>query len=490
MFKNQEVLSGRVSKQDFDEQEPQLRVDLINAQFDLNEADFSVVIIIAGDDRLGANQLGDRFNEWMDARYIDTNVFVKRSQEEEQRPRFWRYWRVLPANGRMGVFGGAWPLQAVSDSITGKINKKQFQHRLDQINTFEKQLADNGTLILKFWCHLPDEALKKQLKKSKKHPDRKWWREEQDWEVFDKFRRQPKAVDQMLEQTNTPGAPWFVIDGSNARFRDLTVANIIRDRVQERIANPPKPDVSKRVEEEYEDYIGQVDLSLAYEKDDYKKLLTRYQRRLHTLMREAHDKGIPTVLAFEGWDAGGKGGNIRRLTSALPARSYKVVPIAAPTEEERVRHYLWRFWRHMPKAGNLVIFDRTWYGRVTVERIEGFAKPHEWQRAYDEINDFEEQLTESGMVVQKFWLHISQEEQLARFQAREKTSYKKYKITDEDYRNRAKWDDYMVAVNELIAKTDTPNAPWHLVPANNKYYARIYVLKTVCDALAKAIRKA
>jgi polyphosphate kinase 2 (PPK2 family) len=268
------------------------------------------------------------------------------------------------------------------------------------------------------------------------------------------------------------------------------VAGIIRDRIQERLANAPKPVASKRKKQEFEDALGQVDLSVGLEKEDYKGQLARLQRRFHGLMRDAHKKGISTVLAFEGWDAGGKGGTIRRLTGALPARSYKVVPIAAPTEEERVRHYLWRFWRYMPRAGNMVIFDRTWYGRVTVERIEGFAKPNEWQRAYDEIKDFEAQLAESGMVVLKFWLHISQEEQLARFQAREVTSYKKYKITEEDYRNRAKWDDYTVAVNEMIAKTNTPYAPWHIVPANNKYYARVYVLKTVCDALAKAIKKA
>ncbi len=490
MFKNQEVISGRISKQEFDEQEPQLRVDLLNAQFDLNEADFSVVIVIAGDNRLSSNQLGDRLNEWMDSRFIDTNVFLQRTQEEEQRPRSWRYWRVLPADGRMGVFGGAWPLKVVADSLGGKLNKKQFQHRLDQINTFEKLLADDGTLILKFWCHLPDEEYKKRLKKEKKNPDRNWWVDEQDWEVLDRFRKQPKAAEEMLQQTNTPEAPWFVVDCTNARFRDMTVAGIIRDRVQARLENPPKPKATKVVKQEYEDALGKADLSAALEKDEYKKQLAKYQKRFHNLMRKANEKGTSMALAFEGWDAGGKGGTIRRLTSALPARSYKVIPIAAPTEEERVRHYLWRFWRHMPRAGNVVIFDRTWYGRVTVERIEGFAKPYEWQRAYGEINDFEEQLAERGMVVLKFWLHISQEEQLARFQAREVTSFKKYKITEEDYRNRARWDDYTVAVNEMIAKTNTTYAPWHVVPANNKYNARIYVLKTVCNALEKALKKA
>jgi polyphosphate kinase 2 (PPK2 family) len=206
-------------------------------------------------------------------------------------------------------------------------------------------------------------------------------------------------------------------------------------------------------------------------------------------MRQAHNNGVSTVLAFEGWDAGGKGGTIRRLTNALPSRAYKVIPIAAPSSEEKSRHYLWRFWHRLPRAGNAVFFDRSWYGRVTVERIEGFATAHEWQRAYDEINDFEAQLADHGMLVLKFFMHISPEEQLQRFQKREKTPYKKYKITHEDYRNRSKWDQYAAAVNEMVAKTDTPHAPWHLVPANDKRFARIYVLKTVCAGLERMLKR-
>jgi polyphosphate:AMP phosphotransferase len=489
MFEDNGIQTGQVAKRDFEEQEDQLRVDLVNAQFDLDKADFSVVIIIVGDDRIGANHLGNRLNEWMDARYIDTNIFLQRSIEEAERPRFWRYWKVLPAAGRIGVFGGAWPLNAVSDRLKKNISNKDFAQRLEQIKTFEQELADDGTLVLKFWIHLPEAQLKKRLKKADKDPDRSWWTDDHDWDVFDKIRDASKAIKQMLETTHTVAAPWHVIDGSDGNFRDLTVAGIIRDALQTRLNNPPQPIASERKKEEFPDLLAKVDLSQSLAKDDYKKQLAKYQRRFHQLMLDAHNKKITTVLAFEGWDAGGKGGNIRRLTNAIPARSYKVVSIAAPTDEEHKRHYLWRFWRYLPRAGNAIIFDRTWYGRVTVERIEGFAAPHEWQRAYREINDFEQQLVDRGMVVLKFWLHISPEEQLARFQAREKTPYKKYKITDEDYRNRGKWDDYVEAVNEMVAKTDTKGAPWHLVPANDKRFARIYVLKTVCAALEKAVKR-
>jgi polyphosphate:AMP phosphotransferase len=490
MFKKDELLSGRISKQEFEEQEVQLRVDLLNAQFDLAEADFSVVIVLGGDDRIGANQVIDRLNEWLDSRHIDTNVFFKRTAEEKERPRFWRYWRVLPADGRTAIFGGAWPLSALSDRLSKTINKKGFEERLTQINTLERELADDGTLILKYWIHLPPAELKKRLKKSKKDPDRSWWREEQDWEVFEKFTSSPKVVREMLETTNTETAPWYVVDGKDDRFRDMQVCMTLLEALRGRLDNPPQPAAAetKTEQEEYPDAVGAVDLSQVMEKDEYKLQLTKYQRRYHMLMRKAHENGVSTVLAFEGWDAGGKGGAIRRLTGALPARSYKVVPIAAPTQEERLHHYLWRFWRYIPKAGNVVIFDRTWYGRVTVERIEGFASDAEWQRAYDEINDFEKQLANRGMVVLKFWLHISPEEQMARFKAREVTPYKKHKITEEDFRNRAKWDDYAVALNELVAKTSKKHAPWHLIPANDKRFARVYILKTVCDALEKALK--
>jgi polyphosphate:AMP phosphotransferase len=488
MFQDDIILSGRVSKKELEKQVSQLRVDLVNAQFDLDKADFSVVVVIGGNDRIGANALADRLNEWMDARFIDTRVFTERTQEERERPRFWRYWHALPAAGRMAIYGGAWPVATLADRLNSVLSKTQFATRLQQINNFEGELAEDGTLVLKFWLHLPRAALKRRLKKAEKDPDRGWWVQDKDWEVFKRFDEIAKPVNTILQATHSEHAPWHVINSSNNNFRDLTVAGIIRDAVQARLENPPVALAPEPRDQQYEDALAKVDLNQVLEKPQYKKLLDKYQRRFHLLMREAYDNGISTVLAFEGWDAGGKGGTIRRLTHALPSRSYKVIPIAAPSSEEKSRHYLWRFWRHLPRVGSAVIFDRTWYGRVTVERIEGFATAAEWQRAYDEINDFEQQLADRGMLVLKFWMHISREEQLARFKAREVTDYKKYKITEEDYRNRGKWDDYVLAVNEMVARTNTEHAPWHLVPANDKRTARIFVLKTVCDALERKLK--
>ncbi len=487
MFQEDNLLSGRVSKKDFESQVSRLRVDLVNVQFDLDKADFSVMVVIGGNDRIGANALADRLNEWMDARFIDTNVFTERTEEERQWPRFWRYWRAMPAAGRMAIFGGAWPITVLAERLNGEVSKKQFEKLLQRINNFEDELAVDGTLVLKFWLHLPRAALKRRLKKAEMDPDRGWWVQDKDWEVFKRFNEIEKPVSTILEKTHTAHAPWHIIDSTNDNFRDLTVAAIIREAVQARLEQAPEEPSPERVEQQYENALAKVDLGQVLAKPKYKKLLAKYQRRFHMLMRQAYDNRISTVLAFEGWDAAGKGGTIRRLTNALPSRSYKVIPIAAPTSEEKSRHYLWRFWRHLPRTGSTVIFDRTWYGRVTVERIEGFATAAQWQRAYDEINDFEQQLADHGMLVLKFWMHISPEEQLARFKAREITDYKKYKITEEDYRNRGKWDDYVLAVNEMVARTNTDCAPWHLVPANDKRTARIFVLKTVCDAVERML---
>jgi polyphosphate:AMP phosphotransferase len=489
MFKDTKIDSESISKSDFEAQISQLRVDLINAQFDLTKANFSVLILLVGNDRAGVDHVADRINEWMDARYIDTRIFGAPYEEEQQRPRFWRYWNALPAQGRTGLYGGAWPLNIIADRVNRKFKKKDFDRWIERANQLEQKLTDDGTLVLKFWVNLPRKALKARLKAAKKDPDRSWSVGELDWQVFERYAEIAKPINKFIEATDTEYAPWNIIDGSDGNYRDLKIVSSIRDAIVERLAAPEKEVHAAEVPGTYPDLLGEVDLLQSLGKKEYNQKLDKYQRRFHRLMRQAHEAGISPVLAFEGWDAGGKGGTIRRLTNALPSRSYRVIPIAAPTSEEKARHYLWRFWRQLPRAGNAVIFDRTWYGRVTVERIEGFATDEEWQRAYKEINDFEEQLAERGMMVLKFWLHISNAEQLTRFQSREVTDYKKYKITDEDYRNREKWDDYVLAVNEMIAKTSTPQAPWHIVPANDKRFARIFVLQTVCDALEKALDK-
>ena len=482
MFENAEI-GNSISKEDYEQRVPELRVDLINAQYELKDAGFSVVILIMGDDRLATEQVVDILNEWMDARYMATHVLEDLTQEEAERPRFWRYWRALPANGQSALFVGSWALNAVAGRLTDELDEDEFETRIEHIRTFEKEISDDGTLLLKFWLHLSKDEYKKRLKKAEKGSGLSWQLTSNDWEIYENYDRIVPVATRFLKDTGD----WIIVESSDAHYRDLTVGQLIRDAIVQRLANPHQAPPVSLTPVASEPALDSVDLSATLEKSEYRERLAEGQQRLRELSLKAAKKGVATVLAFEGWDAGGKGGAIRRLTQAMPARLYRVIPVAAPTDEEKAHHYLWRFWRYLPRAGHMVIFDRTWYGRVMVERVESFAKDPEWQRAYNEINDFESQLVEHGMVFAKFWLHIDPDEQLARFKAREVTPYKKHKITDEDYRNREKWEDYITALNEAIARTSTTHAPWHLVAANDKRAARIQVLETVCAALKKRL---
>jgi polyphosphate kinase 2 (PPK2 family) len=301
----------------------------------------------------------------------------------------------------------------------------------------------------------------------------------------------------MLERTRTSYGPWTVVESTQGRFRRTRVFETIVDAVEgeldRRQRNPrPKPEPMPEPEEsptQQNSVLDRVDLSLSLPREDYEQQLDQLQQRLRQLEHELYLARIPAVVAYEGWDAGGKGGNIRRLTRGLDPRGYQVIPIAAPTKEELAHHYLWRFWRQLPKAGHIAIFDRTWYGRVLVERVEGFCTETEWKRAYREINEFERELAEYGTVIVKFWLHIDQEEQLQRFKARQALEHKQWKITDDDWRNREKWNKYKVAVTDMLRRTSTTYAPWTILEANDKLHARIKALKTVAGALDAALAK-
>ncbi len=288
----------------------------------------------------------------------------------------------------------------------------------------------------------------------------------------------------------------FYSAANNKRYRDLTVGRTLLEAMKSRLETPQPlcipatshaPTLPNQASAQIT-LLDQVDLSKTKERDLYKSELNKLQAEANELTWKAYQKKRSCVLVFEGVDAGGKGGAIRRLTSAVDARLYRTIPIAAPTDEEKAHHYLWRFWRHLPRAGRMTIFDRSWYGRVLVERVEGFASDPEWQRAYSEINQFEQQMSENGIIVMKFWLHISADEQLARFEARKATPYKQHKITDEDWRNREKWEEYKLAVNEMVIRTSTEFAPWHLIPGNDKKYARVTVLRTIVERLRAELK--
>lgn len=477
-----------VAKDAFKAALPDLRLGLLNAQFDLAEADFPVVVIIAGDDRVGANQLVNRINEWMDSRYLDTEVFSDGPGSTE-RPLAWRLWMAVPPKGRMALWVGGL-MRQVRAYLDGDVDEAGLMQWAGHMRRTQQMWIADGALVLKFFIHTPAKAQKKRLKKAKKSGDDAWRYDERDWTLAANLDDAIPTIERALLETSVAGSPWTIIEGTNARYRDLSVAQSILAAVQARLASPgpSSADPGRAVDpDQTATVLDKVDLSRSVEKSAYEKKLAKMQARLHLLADEARRRGVATVLAFEGWDAGGKGGAIRRMTSALDAGDYRVHAVAAPTAQERLYHYLWRFWRDVPRDGRISIYDRTWYGRVLVERVEGFATAAEWHRAYEEIVDFEQQLTEHGIVVAKFWIHISPEEQLARFQARENTSYKRHKITEEDYRNRERWDDYVQAVDEMVIRTSTENAPWHLVSGNDKRNARLEVIGHVVDRLERAL---
>jgi polyphosphate:AMP phosphotransferase len=359
-------------------------------------------------------------------------------------------------------------------------------------------LIDDGALILKFWLHLSKNAQKKRLKKLEHDPHTKRSVSKKDWLHHKKYDLFTEVAERVISHTDMGYAPWILVEATDSRYRNLTVGRTLLRNLQKRLAqtmptltenttgiNPILP-----VEESADvTVLDKVNLSQHLSNKTYQKQLATYQGKLHRLAREAYHQKRSTIIVFEGWDAAGKGGAIRRITQAMDARLYRVISTAAPTDEERAHHYLWRFWRHISRAGTFTMYDRSWYGRVLVERVEGFASEQEWQRAYSEINDFEAQLVEHHNIVIKFWLHIDQEEQLRRFKDREQIPYKQHKITEEDWRNREKWPQYRQAVNDMIARTSTHFAPWTLISGNDKRFARVQVLKTVCDALEAVLEK-
>jgi polyphosphate:AMP phosphotransferase len=489
MFETAE-LGRKTSKDDYRKQEPVLRTGLLTVQYELRDADFPVVLVIAGTDRLGCADLVNLLHEWMDARYLEATVFEAPSDEERERPRFWRYWRALPAKGRVGIFHREWTTRAIVDRVKGTLDEAGLDERLRHIESFEKALVDDGAVVMKFWLHLSEEALARRLEGAESGS---WEITKEDRLVLRYYPTVQSVAEQVLRRTSVGGALWNVVESEDWRYRNVAVSQTLIQTLTRRLAEPPKlrihpPGYATR-EPNPLTVLDHVDLAKSFDDPAYEKKLERYWGKLAKLSRKSHRRGLSVVLAFEGWDAAGKGGAIRRLTKPLDAARYRVVPVAAPNEEERSHHYLWRFWRLLPRAGHWTIFDRSWYGRVLVERLEAFATEEEWQRAYSEINDFEEMIVARGILLLKFWIHISPEEQLRRFKAREKVPFKKYKITADDYRNRDRWNAYELAADEMVQRTSTGYARWHLVSGNDKRWARVQVLRTLCRELETAMRR-
>ncbi len=526
MFRTAEV-GNAISKSDFNKQVPALRIRMLAAQQKLRRADFPVILVFAGVDGAGKSECANLLNEWMDPRWIVTRAFGEPSDEEAERPEFWRYWRDLPPKGRIGCFLSSWYSKPVLDHVHGRASDVELDDALDRIINFERALANDGALILKFWMHLGRKAQKERFQALEKDPLTSWRVTPTDWEHWKIYDRFIAAAERTIMRTSKGRAPWQIVEGADPYYRGLTVATAITEAIEKHLA---EHEAARRLAEslqspmettdeqkkkkrngkngkggngktaEPEDWqvtsmsvapgrtvLDNLDMAQSVEREVFDKELEALQGRLNRLSRDARDAGLSSILVFEGWDAAGKGGSIRRITAALDSRSYQVIPVAAPTDEEKAHHHLWRFWRHLSRAGRTSIFDRSWYGRVLVERVEGFASEAEWMRSYAEINDFEEQLVDHGIVLIKYWMHITKDEQLKRFKRRERIAYKRWKLTDEDWRNREKWEQYEISVNDMIARTSTSIAPWTLVEGNNKRFARLKSISTFCDKLEDAL---
>ena len=492
-----------------------LRSKLLSAHFALRNTGRQVVVIVSGADGAGKGELVHRLNEWLDPRGVVTHAFWDASDEDEERPHFWRFWRAMPGKGRVGIFFGSWYTRPIIERVSKLRRKREFVPELDRIVDFERMLSLGGTTFVKLWMHLAKATQREKLEQGDKEgrlgPD--------DWDHFKAYDRYREVSERALVHTNEPWAPWHVIDASDRRYREVEAGKLllaailtatatatafttgaqgaqgaqgpatggrktsVRRRsatIAARAAGPPRWVAGPSL-------LQAIDLKQKLSVTEYEREMRSLQERLSGLAWAAREQQVATVLAFEGWDAAGKGSAIRRLTQAIDPRLHRVIGIAAPTDEERAQHYLWRFWRQIPRDGRIAIFDRSWYGRVLVERVEGFAPVADWDRAFGEINAFERQLTDHGVAVAKFWIHISADEQLKRFKERERVVYKQFKITAEDWRNREKMPAYREAVEEMLARCTAPDATWTVVAGNDKRFARVQILRAIADRLERAL---
>jgi polyphosphate:AMP phosphotransferase len=489
-------LNLQLDKETYRSQIEDLMRQLRSLQQSCWEEKLPIIIVLEGWAAAGKGTLLKKIINYMDPRGFTVHPTFNATAQERLYPFLWRFWHKLPPRGSLGFFYHSWYTNVLEERLFNRVTTAKVPLYMRDINAFERQLVDDGTAIAKFWIHLSRKELKKRLNNYESDELESWRVRPEDWQQEKRYGEYCSLVEEMFAYTSTGHAPWILVEGDCERWARVKVLSQLVATIVQALDNLKIPNLEVQAVPAQTtllptepNFLSKVDLDLSIEKEDYQQQLRELQVELRKLQVKIFQHKIPVVALFEGWDAAGKGGAIKRLTDTLDPRSYKVHAFAAPTKEEARYHYLWRFWRDIPKGGTIAIFDRSWYGRVMVERIEGFANEAEWRRAYKEINEFEAQLTTEGCVVMKFFLHISPEEQLQRFQEREKNSFKQYKLTEEDWRNREQWPLYDVAINQMIARTSTPAAPWTVVAANNKYYARIKIIQTVIDSVKAELKR-
>lgn len=487
-------LDKRISREEYRKIHDELSIRISVLQRNAKEAGVPVIIAFEGLDGAGK---GSRINDLIQA--IDPRNFLVHSirtpnEDEKMRPFLWRFWIKTPARGRIAIFDRSWYARVYTKRVSGKLSGEEMTAALGDIGAFERQLADSGAVIVKFFLHIDRREQKKRFKKLEGNSSTTWRITAKDWRNHKRFDDYLRVIDDIIGRTDFDFAPWTVVEAVDGRFANIKVMQTFISAVERGIERAATPTVAARsartappVRNLNSSILARVDLSLSLSREEYAAKLEPRQERLRELEHEIYMRRIPLIVIYEGWDAAGKGGNIRRVIQEMDPRGYEVIPVAAPNDIERAHHYLWRFWCAVPKAGHITIFDRSWYGRVLVERVEGFCAEGDWMRAYREINEMEEHLANFGAVLVKFWLEIDRDEQLRRFEERRAIPHKNWKITDEDWRNREKWDLYREAVDEMLFRTSTPAAPWTIVESNSKHYARIKTMDTIIARLEAEI---
>ncbi|MGI6070355.1 MAG: polyphosphate:AMP phosphotransferase [Blautia sp.] len=466
------------------------RNKLFALQMQIKEHRLPVLALFEGWGASGKGSTIGKVIKNIDPRFFKVATLAEPTQEESRKPFLYRYFVQIPEEGKFTFLDSGWMEQITKEVLRGDLDKDAYAKRIDSIRRFERQLTDNGYLVLKFFFQIDPKEQKKRLDKLAANKDTAWRVSSFDRWQNEHYKKCQKVFDRYLVDTHMPNAPWYIVDATDKKWVQLQVLETMVRGIEVALQNSKisAPILQNLFPLKKMPKLSQVELKgKTIEEEEYKEELDKLQKKLGRLHNRIYRKKVPVIILYEGWDAAGKGGNIKRITGALDPRGFEVQPIASPEPHEKARHYLWRFWTRLPKTGHITIFDRTWYGRVMVERLEGFCSENDWQRAYNEMNEFEKELDDWGAVIIKFWVQIDKDTQLERFQEREKTPEKRWKITDEDWRNREKWDDYEVAVDEMLQKTSTTYAPWHILESVDKKYARIKALKIVIEALEKAL---
>lgn len=479
--------AARVSKEAFERNLPALRDELLDLQLKLHTSkSCAVAVIIVGTPAAGRSETVNELLEWLDPKHIGVHALGEADREDRRRPPLWRYWQKLPARGRMTLFFAGWYGDYMHEATRDAKAHGRHKRAIARILQLENMLVRDGVRVVKIFLHTDEQTQQHRIAKLRASKLTRWRVTEEDRWQAKHFRTVQRSLRACLKATDHATAPWHSVDGTDEEYRLLTVGKILRDELRIGLEERTAKRLSWPNEKSHKVAALQIKQSQpALDDDDYERQLEKLQARLAHLVRKSRFRKQGLVLAFEGMDAAGKGGAIRRVTHAIDARQYQVVPVSAPTPEEVLYPYLWRFWRHVPERGEIAIFDRSWYGRVLVERVRGLAADADWQRAYDEIVEFERQLTEHGLRVAKFWLSVSKEEQLRRFKSRDEDPLKRFKVDREDWANRRYYDAYQSAAAEMIRRTDKPDAQWTVVPADDKKQARLTVLKAVCEVLER-----